>query len=491
MDVAAEHGYATSRPRPWPSAPPAASRASCEPWPNDRDDAAPTSLRRSSISREVLLIDGNSLTYRAFLPCPTDMATASGQVTNAVFGFTSMLINLLRDHRPDRIVVSFDLPDADVSPRAASPTTRRAARRRPDILRQQMGLVRQVIETLAIPIVETEGFEADDVLATLATAARDAGDDVIVVTGDRDVYQLVEDPHVKVLYNKRGVSRLRLLRRGRHHRAHRGEARPTTSPTRRCAVTRPTTCPASPAWARRRRPSWSTPTAASTASTRISTTRRRSCARTSPRPRSQVRLQRRGDGPRPRRRRSRWASTISPMGEIDVDAVRKLFDFLEFRTLYDRLAEVLDRPLERRRRRTSRCSRPNVVTSRPPRRRGAARRARRGDTLLAVAPGWRGDDERAELEGLALVTDAADRRGRLGPVRSSSTMRRCSPRSRRWSRGRASARRSRHQGAGALAVRSGARRHRPGARHPPRRLSARPGREPLPARRAAGPLRRP
>ncbi len=89
----------------------------------------------------------------------------------------------------------------------------------PDILRQQMGLVRQVVETLHIPLVEMAGFEADDVIATLATQARDRGDDVIVVTGDRDTYQLVEDPHIKVLYNRAGRVRLRPLRRGRDRRA--------------------------------------------------------------------------------------------------------------------------------------------------------------------------------------------------------------------------------------------------------------------------------
>src|SRR5690242_19009305 len=69
-----------------------------------------------------------------------------------------------------------------------------------------MGLVRQVVETLRIPIIEAPGFEADDIIATLATQARDQGDEVLIVTGDRDAYQLVEDPLVKVLYNKRGVS---------------------------------------------------------------------------------------------------------------------------------------------------------------------------------------------------------------------------------------------------------------------------------------------
>jgi DNA polymerase-1 len=156
-----------------------------------------------------MLLDGNSLAYRAFFALPTTLATASGQVTNAVFGFTSMFIYVLNEHRPDGVAVAFDLPQ---------PTFRhelvkdyKAGRSEaPDILRQQMGLVRQVVESLRIPILEVPGYEADDILATLATQARDRGDDVIVVTGDRDAYQLVEDPHVKVLYNLRGVSDYRL-----------------------------------------------------------------------------------------------------------------------------------------------------------------------------------------------------------------------------------------------------------------------------------------
>jgi DNA polymerase-1 len=155
--------------------------------------------------RTVLLIDGNSLTYRAFFALPADLATASGQVTNAVFGFTSMLVNLLRDHKPDALAVSFDRPEPTFRhERVATYKANREAA--PDILRQQMGLVRQVVESLGIPIVEVPGFEADDIIATLATQGRDAKHDVIVVTGDRDSYQLVEDPHIKVLYNKRGVS---------------------------------------------------------------------------------------------------------------------------------------------------------------------------------------------------------------------------------------------------------------------------------------------
>ena len=152
-----------------------------------------------------MLIDGNSLTYRAFFALPTDMATAAGQVTNAVFGFTSMLANLVRDHHPDLIGVTFDLPTPTFRhERLDTYKANRAAT--PDILRQQMGLVRQVCETLALPIVEVEGFEADDVIATLATQADAAGIRTIIVTGDRDSYQLVSDPNISVLYNKRGVS---------------------------------------------------------------------------------------------------------------------------------------------------------------------------------------------------------------------------------------------------------------------------------------------
>ncbi|MHB8669491.1 MAG: DNA polymerase I [Acidimicrobiales bacterium] len=153
----------------------------------------------------ILLLDGNSLAYRAFFALPTDLATASGQVTNAVFGFTSMLINLLKDHQPSGLAVAFDRPEPTFRHRLV-PDYKAGRSEAPDILRQQLGLVRQVVEALRIPMVEAVGFEADDVIATLATRLRDEGRDVIVVTGDRDAYQLVEDPHVRVLYNRRGVS---------------------------------------------------------------------------------------------------------------------------------------------------------------------------------------------------------------------------------------------------------------------------------------------
>jgi DNA polymerase-1 len=152
-----------------------------------------------------LVVDGNSLTYRAFFALPTDMATASGQVTNAVFGFTSMLINVLKDHTPDGVLVAFDRPEPTFR-HEAEPLYKAQREAAPDILRQQMGLVREVLDAVGITAIDLSGWEADDIIATATDRLVEAGHQVIIVTGDRDSYQLVRDPDVKVLYNKRGVS---------------------------------------------------------------------------------------------------------------------------------------------------------------------------------------------------------------------------------------------------------------------------------------------
>ncbi len=154
---------------------------------------------------KLLLLDGNSLTYRAFFALPTDMATASGQVTNAVFGFTSMFIYMVKDQQPDGVLVTFDRPEPTFR-HEANPLYKAQREASPDILRQQMGLVREVLAALNITVVDLAGWEADDIIATVAEQAKMLGHDVVIVTGDRDSYQLVSDPHVKVLYNKRGVS---------------------------------------------------------------------------------------------------------------------------------------------------------------------------------------------------------------------------------------------------------------------------------------------
>ncbi len=154
---------------------------------------------------DLLLIDGHSLAYRAFHALPEEMRTASGQVTNAVFGFTSMLVNLLRDHRPQRVAVAFDLPGSTFRhERLDSYKANRA--KPPETFREQLGLLREVLSVLGVRAVEASGFEADDVLATLATQAACEGLAVALVTGDRDAFQLVADPYIAVLYPRRGMS---------------------------------------------------------------------------------------------------------------------------------------------------------------------------------------------------------------------------------------------------------------------------------------------
>jgi len=146
-----------------------------------------------------------SLAFRAYFALPPDLATTAGVVTNAVHGFASMVVNLVRDHRPVGLAVAFDLPGGTFRDTIVHDYKAGRAETPPD-LPPQFDMIRSVLGSLAIPVVEAEGFEADDVLATLATEARDRGHPVIVVTGDRDSYQLVEDPYVRVLYNRRGVS---------------------------------------------------------------------------------------------------------------------------------------------------------------------------------------------------------------------------------------------------------------------------------------------
>jgi len=153
----------------------------------------------------LLLIDGLSLAFRAFYALPTDLATPAGTITNAVYGFTSMLVKVLGDEQPSGIAVVFDHPgrtfrdDLDADYKGTRKET-------PEIFVPQLPLIREVVDTLHIPSLVIEGVEADDVIATLATRAAEDGLDVIIVTGDRDSYQLVADPHVRVLYNRRGVS---------------------------------------------------------------------------------------------------------------------------------------------------------------------------------------------------------------------------------------------------------------------------------------------
>ncbi|WP_181770817.1 DNA polymerase I [Amycolatopsis pittospori] len=156
---------------------------------------------------KLLLIDGHSMAYRAFFALPAEnFKTKTGQTTNAVFGFTSMLINLLRDEAPTHLAVAFDLSRKTFrSETFKEYKANRSAT--PDEFKGQVGLVEDVLKVLGIPALTKENYEADDIIATLTTQATAEGFDVLICTGDRDALQLVTD-QVTVLYPKRGVSEM-------------------------------------------------------------------------------------------------------------------------------------------------------------------------------------------------------------------------------------------------------------------------------------------
>ncbi len=168
----------------------------------------------------LLLVDGHSLAYRAFFALPVEnFSTTTGQPTNAVYGFISMLINVLRDERPTHIVVAFDVSRQSFRTEKYAEYKAGRSESHPEF-GGQVSLIKDVLAALRIPVVEKEGYEADDVLATLAGQGRDAGMDVLICTGDRDAFQLVrarakadgpegpESGNVTVLYPRRGVSEL-------------------------------------------------------------------------------------------------------------------------------------------------------------------------------------------------------------------------------------------------------------------------------------------
>jgi len=154
----------------------------------------------------LLLIDGHSMAYRAFYALPDTLATSSGQITNAVYGFTSMLTNLLRDEQPTHLAVAFDAGRVTFRTERY-PEYKGTRDATPDAFRGQVPLIKEVLDALRIPFVQLEGIEADDILATLATQARAADMDVLICSGDRDALQLVNG-NVTVLYPKKGVSEL-------------------------------------------------------------------------------------------------------------------------------------------------------------------------------------------------------------------------------------------------------------------------------------------
>jgi DNA polymerase-1 len=155
----------------------------------------------------LLLIDGHSVAYRAFFALPVDnFSTTTGQHTNAVFGFTSMLINVLRDEKPTHVAVAFDV-SRQTFRLEQYPEYKGNRAKSPQEFTGQIPLIKQILDALHITTFEKDGFEADDIIGTLATRAESAGMDVLICTGDRDALQLVTDK-TTVLYPRKGVSDL-------------------------------------------------------------------------------------------------------------------------------------------------------------------------------------------------------------------------------------------------------------------------------------------
>ena len=150
------------------------------------------------------ILDGYSLAYRAFFALPPDLRTTTGQVTNAVYGFTTMLIKLLGEQQPDYVAVAFDR-GRPTSRTDIMPDYKANRSESPDDFRSQIPLVFEVLQTLEIPVVGVDGCEADDVIATYALVAASEGIDTLIVTGDRDAFQLI-DHTTTVLYTRRGIS---------------------------------------------------------------------------------------------------------------------------------------------------------------------------------------------------------------------------------------------------------------------------------------------
>ena len=327
------------------------------------------------------------------------MATASGQITNAVFGFTSMFINVLKEQRPDDVLVAFDRPEPTF--RHIADETYKANRdAAPDPLRQQMGLVREVLDALGVPTCELAGWEADDLIATAVDQAVARGDDVVIVTGDRDTYQLVSDPHVKVLYNRRGVSDYALYDEAGI--ADRTGVTPAQYPEYAALRGDPSdNLPGVPGVGEK--------TAAKLINTyggldgifahvddqspklRASLTEHEERVRKN----HEVMVLRR-DAP--------IDLPESLKMDPNMPEVQRLFDFLEFRTFTERLVEALGPGGGRAGRRGPR----SISSPRSPRSESPAASAAvlRSLAALEVAGSWDGEAGRGELRGFAVVTDA-------------------------------------------------------------------------------------
>ncbi len=349
----------------------------------------------------LVLIDGNSLTYRAFFALPTDMSTASGQVTNAVFGFTSMFINMVKEQQPDGVLVAFDRPEPTFR-HDADPEYKAQRQAAPDILRQQMGLVRELLVALGVASIDLAGWEADDLLATVAERAVEAGHQVIIVTGDRDAYQLVRDPGVRVLYNRRGVSDYVMYDEAGI--AEKTGVTPAQYPEYASLRGDPSdNLPGVPGVGEK------------TAAKLINTYGGLDgifvhLDEQTPKLRASL------SEHEERVRRNRDVMVLRRDAPIEVDLdelairpepseVKRLFDFLEFRTLSDRLAEALEGTADIIATSDREVLEPEITDSESP---SASAELLVGRAELDMAPGWGGTEPgRSPLTGIAVVTDGS------------------------------------------------------------------------------------
>src|SRR5215207_3802787 len=201
---------------------------------------------------ELFLIDGNSLAYRAFFALPESIATHDGRPTNAIYGLASMFAKLLIDCSPAGVVVCWD---AGWSGRDLTYEPYKSERKpRPDLLRDQWPHLMPLAEAFGFTNLKVDGYEADDVIASLVKRAREQKIPVMVVSGDRDVYQLVEDG-VRVMTTSRGVTDTKIYDRGgvverygvpperwsaTRRRSATGTSTPSARPTRSTAPAPPT-----------------------------------------------------------------------------------------------------------------------------------------------------------------------------------------------------------------------------------------------------------
>ncbi|MBA3301513.1 MAG: DNA polymerase I, partial [Thermoleophilaceae bacterium] len=162
------------------------------------------------MATELFLIDGNSLVYRAFFALPETIATSKGQPTNAIFGFASMLVKILTEHGAQPTVVVWD---AGMSGREQISGDYKAGRKsRPDLLREQWPHMEPLVDAFGYRNIKVEGYEADDVIATLTEQAKEKGIETMVLTGDRDMFQLIE-PGIRVMATSRGITETKIYDR--------------------------------------------------------------------------------------------------------------------------------------------------------------------------------------------------------------------------------------------------------------------------------------